>query len=126
MTPVDLRSAGCEEPWTRRPRRRATNATPALTDRLPERERAGTPAAGCVVALRHVSRRYGATVALDDLTLELSPGTVHAVIGENGAGKSTAAKIAAGVVQASSGGSSSTASPSTSGARATRRRRASC
>ena len=55
------------------------------------------------MALRHVSRRYGATVALDDLTLELSPGTVHAVIGENGAGKSTAAKIAAGVVQASSG-----------------------
>jgi ABC-type sugar transport system ATPase subunit len=61
------------------------------------------PAPARVVALRGVSRRYGATLALDRVDLELAPGRVHAVVGENGAGKSTAAKIAAGVVAPSAG-----------------------
>jgi ABC-type sugar transport system ATPase subunit len=51
-----------------------------------------------------VSKRFGATRAVDGLDLELRAGTVHALVGENGAGKSTAAQIAAGVLQPSEGG----------------------
>jgi rhamnose transport system ATP-binding protein len=68
------------------------------------------PAAGssavpeeCVLALREVRKVYGATVAVDGLTLALAPSTVHAIVGENGAGKSTAAQIAAGVVRPTAG-----------------------
>jgi ABC-type sugar transport system ATPase subunit len=68
---------------------------------LTDEQRGG--AGGCVLALRNVTRLYGATVALDKVTLELKRGSVHGVIGENGAGKSTAAQIAAGVVQPTSG-----------------------
>jgi ABC-type sugar transport system ATPase subunit len=56
-----------------------------------------------VLTLRDIRRTYGATVAVSDLSLDLSVGQVHAIVGENGAGKSTVAQIAAGVVQPSSG-----------------------
>ena len=56
-----------------------------------------------VLALRSVSKRFGMTAALDDMTLELFPGEVHAVVGENGAGKSTMIKIMTGVHQPTSG-----------------------
>src|SRR6188472_2688810 len=56
-----------------------------------------------VLALRGVSRRYGATIALHNVTLTLERSRIHAVVGENGAGKSTAAKVAAGVVAPSAG-----------------------
>lgn len=42
------------------------------------------------VALKAVSKTYGATRALIDVDVEIHEGTVHALIGENGAGKSTA------------------------------------
>jgi ABC-type uncharacterized transport system ATPase subunit len=41
------------------------------------------------VCLDHVSRRFGAVVAVRDASLELVRGRIHALIGENGAGKST-------------------------------------
>jgi rhamnose transport system ATP-binding protein len=56
-----------------------------------------------VLALRSVSKRFGMTAALEDMTLELFPGEVHAIVGENGAGKSTMIKIMTGVYQPSSG-----------------------
>lgn len=56
-----------------------------------------------VLALRAVSKNFGMTAALTDMTLELFPGEVHAIVGENGAGKSTMIKIMTGIHQPSSG-----------------------
>ena len=61
------------------------------------------PSAGPVLALRHISKSFGMTRALSDMSLSLFPGEVHAVVGENGAGKSTMIKIMTGVHQPSSG-----------------------
>jgi rhamnose transport system ATP-binding protein len=52
-----------------------------------------------VMEMQHISKRFDATQALDDVSLTLYPGEVHAVIGENGAGKSTLIKIMTGVYQ---------------------------
>jgi rhamnose transport system ATP-binding protein len=54
-------------------------------------------------ALVGISKRFGATQALDDVSIDLRPGEVHALVGENGAGKSTLVKILAGVYQPDSG-----------------------
>ncbi len=47
--------------------------------------------------MRHISKRFDATQALDDVALELYPGEIHALLGENGAGKSTLIKIMTGI-----------------------------
>jgi rhamnose transport system ATP-binding protein len=53
--------------------------------------------------LSGISKRFGATQALDGVSLELRPAEAHALVGENGAGKSTLVKICAGVHQPDSG-----------------------
>jgi D-xylose transport system ATP-binding protein len=50
-----------------------------------------------VLALRGVSKRFGAVQALTDVDLEIHPGEVVALVGDNGAGKSTLVKTVAGV-----------------------------
>jgi ribose transport system ATP-binding protein len=45
-----------------------------------------------------VSKRYGGVHALEKAELSVAPGRIHAILGENGAGKSTCIKIMAGVV----------------------------
>jgi rhamnose transport system ATP-binding protein len=50
-----------------------------------------------ILEMQHVSKRFDATQALEDVSLMLYPGEVHALIGENGAGKSTLIKIMTGV-----------------------------
>jgi simple sugar transport system ATP-binding protein len=52
---------------------------------------------GALMALDGVSRRFGANLALDDVSLEVYPGEVHCLLGDNGAGKSTLIKIMSGV-----------------------------
>ncbi|MHB1407816.1 MAG: sugar ABC transporter ATP-binding protein [Desulfitobacteriaceae bacterium] len=46
--------------------------------------------------LKRVSKRYPGTLAVDNIDFEVLPGEVHALIGENGAGKSSLMKIIAG------------------------------
>jgi len=53
--------------------------------------------------LREVTKRFGACVADDRVSLAVAPGTIYAVVGENGAGKSTAMRIAYGLLAPDSG-----------------------
>src|SRR3982074_3893452 len=56
-----------------------------------------------IATLTNITKRYGTTVALDDLNLSLRPGEVVALLGPNGAGKSTAVKLLLGLIAPSSG-----------------------
>jgi len=56
-----------------------------------------------VLSLKHITRHFGMTVALADMSISLHPGEVHAIVGENGAGKSTMIKIMTGIYQPTSG-----------------------
>jgi simple sugar transport system ATP-binding protein len=50
-----------------------------------------------------LSKRFGSFVALDGVSLRVTPGTVHALLGENGAGKSTLVKCIMGYHQPDGG-----------------------
>jgi len=54
-------------------------------------------------ALEHVSKRFGVVQALDDVSLAFRPGELLALVGENGAGKSTMMRILEGVFSPDSG-----------------------
>lgn len=56
-----------------------------------------------MIELAGITKRYGAVVALADVTLRLSPGEVVALAGENGSGKSTLVKVLSGVVTPDTG-----------------------
>lgn len=50
-----------------------------------------------------ISKRFGSTVALDDIHIDIFQGEVHAILGENGAGKTTLVSILSGAVQPDKG-----------------------
>jgi simple sugar transport system ATP-binding protein len=55
------------------------------------------PPPPAALELRGVSKRFGAVTANDGVSLAVPAGTIHALVGENGAGKSTAMRIAYGM-----------------------------
>ncbi|TAK49407.1 MAG: sugar ABC transporter ATP-binding protein [Xanthobacteraceae bacterium] len=56
-----------------------------------------------ILSARRISKQFHATVALDDVDIEIARGSIHTLVGENGAGKSTLIKILSGVCQPDSG-----------------------
>ena len=56
-----------------------------------------------MIRVQHLSKRYGPTMAVDDLSFEVRPGMVTGFLGPNGAGKSTTMRVILGLDRPSSG-----------------------
>ena len=56
-----------------------------------------------MLELRNITKRFGSVVANDNVNIVVKKGTIHAIVGENGAGKSTAMRIAYGFYTPDSG-----------------------
>ena len=56
-----------------------------------------------VIDVRNVVKRFGSTVALDGLDLQVAAGEVHAFLGPNGAGKTTTLRVLLGLLRINSG-----------------------
>ncbi|MDC7290367.1 sugar ABC transporter ATP-binding protein [Blautia schinkii] len=56
-----------------------------------------------ILKLNHVTKLYPGVVALDDMNMEFREGEVHAIVGENGAGKSTMIKTISGAIEPTQG-----------------------
>ena len=56
-----------------------------------------------VIHVAELTRRFGATTALASVSLSVTRGVVHGVVGENGAGKTTLIKHVLGLLRAESG-----------------------
>ncbi|HEY0320204.1 MAG TPA: ABC transporter ATP-binding protein [Pyrinomonadaceae bacterium] len=56
-----------------------------------------------MLELRNITKRFGDVLANDHINIQIAEGTIHAIVGENGAGKSTAMRIAYGFYTADSG-----------------------
>ena len=55
------------------------------------------------ISISRLTVRYGPTTALDAVDLGIASGQVHALLGENGAGKSTIVKVLSGLVSPDAG-----------------------
>ena len=62
-----------------------------------------SPPPGAGLAVREVTKRYGETLAVDAMSLDLVPGEVFGFVGSNGAGKSTMMRIILGVLASDAG-----------------------
>ncbi|MCX5494479.1 sugar ABC transporter ATP-binding protein [Kaistia dalseonensis] len=61
-------------------------------DDLPRKVPGEAPA----LSIRHLSKRFGSSLVLNDVALDVMPGEVHGLLGQNGSGKSTLIKVLAG------------------------------
>jgi simple sugar transport system ATP-binding protein len=56
-----------------------------------------------MIELKNITKTFGEVVANDNVSIHVKKGTIHAIVGENGAGKSTIMRIAYGFYGADSG-----------------------
>ncbi|HYP51414.1 MAG TPA: ATP-binding cassette domain-containing protein, partial [Pyrinomonadaceae bacterium] len=49
-----------------------------------------------MLELKNITKRFGNVTANSDVSIKVEKGTIHAIVGENGAGKSTAMRVAYG------------------------------
>ncbi len=59
---------------------------------------------GVAIGLQQLCKTFGATVAVDNVSFEVAEGAVHALLGENGAGKSTIVRLLSGLILPDAGG----------------------
>ena len=50
-----------------------------------------------LLEIKHMTKTFGITVALNDVSFKVMPGEIRGLIGENGSGKSTVSSIVAGM-----------------------------
>src|SRR5437016_3629757 len=85
----------------------ATEAASPMSAEVSRGRSAGSgespPAGPLRLLLEGISKAYASVRALDDVTVELAGGEIHALCGHNGAGKSTLVKILSGLVQPDAG-----------------------
>jgi ABC-2 type transport system ATP-binding protein len=62
-----------------------------------------TTSSGQKIEVRNLTKRYGATLAVDDLSFDVNPGFVTGFIGPNGSGKTTTMKLILGLDNPTSG-----------------------
>src|ERR1700739_1195363 len=78
---------------------------------FPSRGRLGAPitetrpfgSVGFMIEIHELTKRYGPTTAVSDLTFSVRPGTVTGFLGPNGAGKSTTMRVMVGLTVPTSG-----------------------
>lgn len=58
---------------------------------------------GVMIEVQNLTKRYGATTAVDDLSFTVEPGIVTGFLGPNGAGKSTTMRMILGLDEPTSG-----------------------
>src|SRR5438874_13133657 len=56
-----------------------------------------------MLELRNITKQFGTVLANDRVSFKVPTGTIHAIVGENGAGKSTAMRITYGFYRADDG-----------------------
>ena len=56
-----------------------------------------------MLSISHLTKIYGKTKAVDDLSLHIAPGEIYGFIGHNGAGKTTTIKACCGILQFDTG-----------------------
>ena len=56
-----------------------------------------------MIYVSHLTKKYGATTAVDDISFEIQQGEIVGYLGPNGAGKSTTLKMLIGLLQPTSG-----------------------
>jgi ABC-2 type transport system ATP-binding protein len=64
---------------------------------------AGRTDAGPMIAVDHLSKRYGSQLAVDEISFACEPGTVTGFLGPNGAGKSTTLRMICGLTPPTAG-----------------------
>src|SRR5450432_119721 len=57
----------------------------------------------CVIRTRNLSKNFGRSVVLDNLTMEVPAGSIYGLVGPNGAGKTTTIKVLMNIIRPSSG-----------------------
>lgn len=56
-----------------------------------------------MIEVKHLTKKYGTHLAVDDLSFTIEKGRIYGFLGPNGAGKSTTMNIMTGYIGASSG-----------------------
>src|SRR5580698_10880827 len=56
-----------------------------------------------MIEILHLSKRYGETLAVEDLSVEIAAGEIFALLGPNGAGKSSTVKVLTGLSRPTTG-----------------------